>query len=172
MWRADSSEHTPLLSSTVATGGGRFGEPNFRVTMEPVRCFHEVLREENEGNENEGDEADDESDLESIGSQLAAAASTAVLTAASEAAVATAKATGMQHPKVQLHPLQASEREHLARLEAAWHKQLHRRSHSSFLDWWRSDRSTEGGICEFMWRHKLLLGLVASIFIVGQSMQR
>jgi hypothetical protein len=149
----------------VATGGGRFGEPGFRVTMEPVRCFHEALREENEG---EGDEAEDESDVDSICSQLPATASTPALTAASEAAVATAKATGLQHPKVQLHPLQASEREHLARLEAAWHKQLHRQSHSSFLEWWRSDRSAEGGFCEAMWRHKLLIGLVASIFIVGQ----
>ena len=160
-----SSEQTPLLSSAVATGGGRFGEPGFRVTMEPVRCFHEALREENEG---EGDEAEDESDVDSICSQLPATASTPALTAASEAAVATAKATGLQHPKVQLHPLQASEREHLARLEAAWHKQLHKQSHSSFLEWWRSDRSAEGGFCDSIWRHKLLIGLVTSIFIVGQ----
>lgn len=163
--RANSSEQTPLLSAAVATGGGRFGEPGFRVTMEPVRCFHEALREENEG---EGDEAEDDSDVDSICSQLPATASTPVLTAASEAAVATAKATGLQHPKVQLHPLQASEQEHLARLEAAWHKQLHRQSYSSFLEWWRSARSAEGGFCEAMWRHKLLIGLVASIFIVGQ----
>jgi len=140
--------------------------------MEPVRCFHDALRQTHgEEDSDEGDEAEDESDVESIAS-LAAAASTPALTAASEAAAASTRATGLHHPKVQLHPLQPNERLHLARLETAWHKKEHRRqSHSSLLEWWSSDRgpSAEGGVCSVMWRHKLLLGLVATIFIMGKN---